>query len=103
MTYLNCDKTHLNGTASSAIIISNASKVGWHAAPMIKVTHMCPAIRPRSQLLITARLELFRLSSSNLIVCLGLSSFLENFSQNCPAISKNEHREKRIVVQLEKK
>lgn len=51
----------------------------------------------------SARLEPFRLSSSNLIVCLGLSSFLENFSQNCPAISKNAHREKGIVVQLEKK
>lgn len=51
MTYLNHDKTHLNGTASSAIITLNASKVGLHAAPTIKVTHMCPAIRPHLQLL----------------------------------------------------
>jgi len=43
------------------------------------------------------------MSSSNLIICLRLSYFLENFSQNCPAISKNEHREKGIVVQLKKK
>lgn len=53
VTYLNRDKTRLNGTASLAIITLNASKVGLHAAPMIKVTHMCPAIRPHLQLLIT--------------------------------------------------
>lgn len=50
-----------------------------------------------------ARLESFRLNFSYLIVCLRLSSFLENFSQNCPAISKNEHRGKRHCCPTEKK
>jgi len=53
VTYLNRDRTHLNGTASSTIITLNASRVGLHAAPMIKVTHMCPSRRPHLQLLIT--------------------------------------------------
>lgn len=53
MTYLNRDQMHLNGAASSAIITQNASEVGSRAAPMIKVTHLCPAIGPPSLLLIT--------------------------------------------------
>lgn len=51
MKYVNRDKMHMNGTAPSAIIILNASKVGLHAAPIIKVIHMCPAVILYSQLL----------------------------------------------------
>lgn len=53
MTYLNCDQMHLNGAASSAILILSASEVGSRAAPVIKVTHLCPATGPPSLLLVT--------------------------------------------------
>lgn len=53
VTYVNRDQMHLNEAASSAIIILSASEVGSCAAPVIKVTHLCPAVGPPSLLLVT--------------------------------------------------